>query len=191
MPSRGFSGSIFTIGFRSLAAVSESETTDTSASAAPALSPAAQRVQDALAAAGFPYQVIESPVETRTAKDAARLVKCDVVQIAKSLVFRTVTTGKGILVVTSGANQVNEFRIGMLLKEALEKAPASFVRQHTGFSVGGIPPIGHAAPLETFIDEDLMKQKEIWAAGGTANALFKLVPADLVKMTGGRVVKVT
>ncbi|MBI3636904.1 MAG: YbaK/EbsC family protein [Candidatus Rokubacteria bacterium] len=190
MPTRGFSDSIFFIGFRSLAVVSETETPETSSSAVPPLSAAAQKVQDALTASGFPYSVMESPVETRTAKDAARLVKCDVAQIAKSLIFKS-ATGKGVLVITSGANQVNEFRIGMLLKEALEKAPASFVRQQTGFAVGGIPPLAHTSPMETFIDEDLLKQKEIWAAGGTANALFKLLPADLVKMTGGRVVKVT
>lgn len=176
---RLFWDSIFLVGFRSLAVVSDP------------LSPAAQKVQDALTAGGFPYQVMESAVETRTAKDAAKLVKCDVAQIAKSLIFKTATSGKAVLVVTSGANQVNEFRVGMLLKEALEKAPPAFVRQQTGFTVGGIPPLGHANPVETFIDEDLMKLTEIWAAGGTANALFKLVPADLVKMTGGRVVRVT
>jgi prolyl-tRNA editing enzyme YbaK/EbsC (Cys-tRNA(Pro) deacylase) len=173
-----FWGSIFGIGWPSVAAVSEP------------LSPSAQKVQDALSAQGFPYQVAESPTSTRTAAEAARLVGCQVAQIAKSLVFRTKPSGRPVLVITSGVNQVNEWRIGALLKEPLEKAPAAFVREHTGFAIGGVPPLGHAQPLETFIDQDLLKLQEIWAAAGTPNALFRLVPGDLVKMTGGRVVKI-
>jgi len=153
--------------------------------------PAVQRVQDAMAALGLPYQVIESPQPTRTAAEAARLVGCQVGQIAKSLVFKTAHSGRAVLVITSGANQVNEFRIGMLLREPLVKAPAAFVRQVTGFAIGGVPPLGHAQAIETFIDEDLMKFPEIWAAAGTPNALFKLAPGDLSRMTGGRVVKVS
>jgi prolyl-tRNA editing enzyme YbaK/EbsC (Cys-tRNA(Pro) deacylase) len=148
-------------------------------------------VQDALTAAGFTYEVVESPVTTRTAAEAARLVGCQLGQIAKSLVFRTEQTGQAILVIASGANQVNEFRIGMYLKEAVAKAPASLVRRATGFAIGGVPPLAHATTLPTFIDQDLTKYAEIWAAAGTPNALFKLAPADLVKMSGGRVVKVT
>lgn len=151
----------------------------------------AQKVQDALVGMGFSYQVVESPHPTRTAADAAKHVGCQVGQIAKSLVFKTAPAGRPVLVIASGANQVNEWRIGVLLKEALEKAPAAFVRQHTGFTIGGVPPIGHVTPLPTFIDQDLLKYPEIWAAAGTPNALVRLVPADLVTMTGGRVVKVT
>lgn len=155
------------------------------------LSPAARRVQDALDAGGFPGQVVESPHPTRTAGDAARLVGCEVGQIVKSLVFRTAQTGRPVLVLTSGANRVNEWRVSVLLKEPLEKANAAFVREHTGFAIGGVPPLGHARPMEAFVDEDLMRYAEVWAAGGTPNALFKLAPADLVKMTGGRVIRVT
>ena len=154
------------------------------------LSGAAQRVQDALRALGFAHEVMESAQPARTAAEAARAVGCDVAQIAKSLVFRTAQTGRPVLVITSGANKVNEWRVGVLLKEALEKAPAAFVREHSGFAIGGIPPVGHVHPLETFIDEDLMRHEAIWAAGGTPNALFKASPAELVKMTGGRVVRV-
>ncbi len=158
---------------------------------APALSPNAQRVQDALGAGGFPYTVVESTVSTRTAAEAAKLVGCEVGQIAKSLVFKTEKTGRAILVIASGANQVNEFRIGMYLKEAVVKAPAALVRQATGFAIGGVAPLAHATPLETFIDQDLVKHAEIWAAAGTPHALFKLASADLARMSGGRVVKVT
>jgi prolyl-tRNA editing enzyme YbaK/EbsC (Cys-tRNA(Pro) deacylase) len=158
--------------------------------AASALSPSAQKVQDALRALGSSCEVRESAQATRTAAEAARAVGCDVGQIAKSLVFKTGKTGRAVLVITSGANQVNEWRVGMLLKEALEKAPPAFVREHAGYAVGGIPPVGHAKPMETFIDEDLLRHETIWAAAGTPNALFQLRPADLVTMTGGRVVKV-
>ena len=154
------------------------------------LSPAAQRVQDALTAQGFSYQVVESPEPTRTAAEAAKRVGCQVGQIVKSLLFKT-QSGQPVLVLTSGANQVNEYRIGMLLRETLTKAPAAFVRQVTGFAIGGVPPLGYAQPVLAFVDQDLMKHGEVWAAGGTPNALFKLAPADLVKMTGGQTVKVT
>jgi prolyl-tRNA editing enzyme YbaK/EbsC (Cys-tRNA(Pro) deacylase) len=155
-----------------------------------ALSPSAQRVQDALRAGGFTCEVRESPQPTRTAAEAARAVQCEVAQIAKSLVFKTGTTGRAVLVITSGANTVNEWRIGVLLKETLEKAPPAFVREHAGYAVGGIPPLGHAKPMETFIDEDLLRHETIWAAAGTPNALFQLASADLVRMTGGRVIRV-
>lgn len=154
------------------------------------LSPSAQKVQDVLTSLGFACQVVESAQPTRTAAEAAKRVGCEVGQIVKSLIFKTKQTDRAVLVITSGANQVNEWRIGALLKEPLEKAPAAFVRERTGFAIGGIPPLGHATPLETFVDQDLMKYQEVWAAAGTPNALFRLVPADLVKMCGGRVVKV-
>lgn len=157
----------------------------------PPLSPSAQKVQDALRALGLANEVQESEHSTRTAAEAAKLVGCQVGQIAKSLVFRGAQTGQPVLVITSGANTVNEFRVGMYLKEALVKAPAAFVREVTGFAIGGVPPLAHARPLTTFIDEDLMRYPEIWAAGGTPNALFKLTPAELVQVSGGRVVKVT
>ncbi|MER3457354.1 MAG: hypothetical protein C4309_00625 [Chloroflexota bacterium] len=72
-----------------------------------------------------------------------------------------------------------------------ERGSAFFVRRRTGFVIGGVPPVGHLEPLETFIDADLMHYEEIWAAAGTPYAVFKLTPADLVKMTGGRVVAIT
>ncbi len=168
----------------------ESPETPAPTSSPAALSASAQKVQDALRARGFEYEVQESAQATRTAAEAARAVKCDVGQIAKSLVFRTGTTGRAILVITSGANTVNEWRIGVLLKETLEKAPLAFVREHAGYSVGGIPPLGHAKPMETFIDEDLLRHESIWAAAGTPNALFRLASADLVPMTGGKVIRV-
>lgn len=154
------------------------------------LNPSAQKVQDTLRALGFSYQVIEFPQATRSAAEAAQAIGCRVEQIAKSLVFRRKHTQKPVLVIASGPNRVNEKTIGAYLSEPIERADADFVRQRTGFVIGGVPPVGHLEPLETFIDEDLMHYDEIWAAAGTPHAVFRLTPADLVKMTGGRVVAI-
>lgn len=155
------------------------------------LKPSAQRVQDALAAQGFSSAVIELADSTRSAAEAAAAVGCQVGQIAKSLIFKGAETGRAILVIASGANRVHEKRVGKLLGEKLEKADADFVREQTGFAIGGIPPIGHAALLTTLIDQDLLAYKEIWAAAGHPNAIFRLTPEELVRMTGGTVTAVT
>jgi len=154
------------------------------------LSPSAQRVQDALREHGFPYKVVELPQSTRSAVEAAQAVGCQLGQIAKSLIFRGKHTQRPILVIASGVNRVNEARISELISEPLEKADAEFVRQRTGYAIGGVPPIGHRERLLTFIDEDLLQYKEIWAAAGTPRAVFKLAPEDLVKMTSGRVISI-
>ena len=154
------------------------------------LSPSAQKVQQALNAFGLPLYVLELPASTRSAVEAAQAVGCRVEQIAKSLIFRSSLSGRPVLVIASGPNRVNEKKIGELLGEPIGKADADFVRQRTGFAIGGVPPVGHAEPLETFIDEDLLKLDEIWAAAGTPNAVFRLTPLDLVKITSGRVVAV-
>jgi len=147
----------------------------------------AQRVQDALAERGFTGRVVELPGSTRTAQEAADAIGCTVAQIVKSLVFKGARSGRAILVETSGANRVDERRLNALLGEPVEKADADFVRRQTGFSIGGIPPVGHANPLTTLIDEDLLQFEQIWAAAGTPHAVFPLTPADLQRLTGGQV----
>lgn len=154
------------------------------------LSRSARRVREALAARGLALDVVELAQTTRSATDAAHAIGCDVAQIAKSLVFMGAQSGEPLLVIASGANRVRESRIAALLGEPIAKADADFVRFHTGFAIGGVPPLGHPAPLPTFIDEDLLGYPEIWAAAGTPNAVFRLTPQDLVAMTGGRVVQV-
>lgn len=154
------------------------------------LSASAQRVEDALRAGGFAHQIVESEQATRSAKEAAAAVGCTVGQIAKSLVFRGARTGSAILIIASGVNRVNETAIAALIGEPIERPDADFVRAQTGFAIGGVPPIGHAAPLTTFIDEDLLNLDTIWAAAGTPNAVFPLAPADLVPMTNGRVISI-
>jgi len=155
------------------------------------LSPSAQRVQDALRSLGFAYEVIEFAQTTRTAGEAAAAVGCTVAQIAKSLVFKGRGSGRPLLVIASGANRVNEKAMRDLIGEPIERPDADFVRQQTGFVIGGVPPIGHAARLAVYIDEDLLQYEVIWAAAGTPNAVFRLAPADLLRMTGGQAIKVT
>ena len=155
------------------------------------LSASAQKVQDALAELGFNLQVVELPASTRTALEAAQAVGCQVGQIVKSLVFRALTSDRPILVVASGSNRVNEGAIAGQIGEPLGKADATFVREHTGFAIGGVPPLGHLEKIETFVDEDLMQYSQIWAAAGTPQAVFALTPASLVRMTGGKLLKIT
>ena len=125
----------------------------------------------------------EFPEGTRTAQDAAAAIGCTVGQIVKSLVF--LRDGEPILVLCSGANTVDAQRLG------LDKADANVVRRATGFAIGGVPPYGHPAPLETLVDEDLLGYDEIWAAAGTPRSVFPLTPDELVERTGGTIARVS
>ena len=149
-----------------------------------------QRVQEALRALGLGHEVLDLGRSARTAADAARAVGCQVDQIAKSLVFRLRNSGRPLLVVTSGANRVDEAKVGAIVGEPLERADADFVRVETGFAIGGVAPIGHAKPVLTLIDEHLTRFEEIWAAAGHPNPVFRLTPEDLLTMTQGQVVVV-
>jgi prolyl-tRNA editing enzyme YbaK/EbsC (Cys-tRNA(Pro) deacylase) len=155
-----------------------------------ALSASAQKVQDALRTRGFASQVIESGKPTRTSAEAAAAVGCAVGQIAKSILFKRKSSGSPVLVIASGANRIDESKVAAVLGETLGKADAEFVRSATGFVIGGVPPLGHARPLEILVDQDLLAFPEIWAAAGTPNAVFKLTPDELLAMTGARAVAV-
>ena len=154
------------------------------------LSASARRVQDALTAQGLTVTVRELTDSTRTAQEAAASVGCELGQIVKSLIFRGLETDRAILVVTSGANRVDEHRLAQLAGEAIGRADASFVRERTGFVIGGVAPIGHRSEPKTFFDEDLLQFDTLWAAAGTPNALFATTPADLRAMTQGEDVRV-
>lgn len=156
------------------------------------LSASAQKVQDALTARGFEAcEVVELPNSTRTSAEAAAAIGCTVAQIAKSLIFKRRTSGDPVLVIASGPNRVNTQRLADLLGEPVDKPDADYVRERTGFVIGGVPPVGHSEPLVTFIDVDLRQYEVIWAAAGTPRAVFRLTPDDLERMTGGRVIQVT
>ena len=153
------------------------------------LSGSAKRVQQALDSQGIALDVIELPMSTRTAEDAATAVGCEVGQIAKSLIFRGADSGEPYLIVASGKNQVDEGLVAEKAGEKIQIAPAEFVRAQTGFAIGGVPPVGHDVPIRTIIDQDLMTYREIWAAAGTPNAVFRLAPRDLVTLTSGEVMQ--
>ncbi len=155
------------------------------------LSKSAGKVQSALMEMGMELMVVELPDSTRTAAEAARAIGCQVGQIAKSIVFQTTSSGRPVLVVASGSNRVNEVSLAGHIGENVKKADPEFVLQHTGFVIGGVPPVGHTEQLETFIDQDLLQYEEIWAAAGNPHAVFPLTPAALVRMTGGLVLKIT
>ncbi|MBE1441226.1 YbaK/EbsC family protein [Paenibacillus sp. OAS669] len=154
------------------------------------LKESAQRVQDLLAEWGYANKVVELPDSARTAQEAADAIGCEVAQIAKSIIFRLKSSDKPLLVVASGVNRVNERLIAGKLNERLGKADADYVRERTGFVIGGVAPIGHAENLLTLIDEDLFQYKTLWAAAGHPKAVFELTPEELVAMTGGQVVQV-
>ncbi len=152
----------------------------------PATAPSALKVQAAL---GPAFTVLEFGASTRTAEDAAAAIGCTVAQIAKSLVFRS-ASGRGVLVIASGANRVDEKKAAAHVGERIARADADFVRAATGFAIGGVPPIGHASRPIVLIDEALMGFEAIWAAAGTPNAVFRLTPADLVALTQGTIASI-
>ena len=173
-----------------------------------ALSSSAQRVQDALDAAGIATRIVEYDVPARTSAEAAAVLGCTVGQIAKSLVFKS-ASGTPVLVIASGAHRVDEAKIAALAGEAIGKADAMFVRASTGYAIGGIPPLGwtttlrdtrseadsppgadlqaHATRARTFIDRNLLAFETVYAAGGTPHAMFPISPADLVRVAQGTV----
>ncbi len=154
------------------------------------LSASAQKIQDLLRELGYDYVVLERAESTRTAQEAADRAGCELGQIVKSLIFRGKESGKPILVLTSGANRVDEKRIAEYAGETIGKADADFARVVTGFAIGGVPPIGHPEKIETYLDEDFLQYETVWAAAGTPNAIFELKTVDLQKMTGGKTVRV-
>jgi prolyl-tRNA editing enzyme YbaK/EbsC (Cys-tRNA(Pro) deacylase) len=133
--------------------------------------------------------VLEFEAGTRTSAEAAAAVGCSVAEIAKSLIFKA-ADGRPVLVIASGANRVDENKVRALLGQRIERADADFVRAATGYAIGGVPPIGHATAPIVVIDASLQRFARVWAAGGTPNAVFSLTPADLIRLTGGRVADV-
>jgi Cys-tRNA(Pro) deacylase len=154
------------------------------------LSSSAQKIQDLINSLGYDYNVIEHAESTRTAQEAADRAGCELGQIVKSLVFQGRTSSKPILVLTSGANRVDEKRIAEYAGEPIGRADVDFVRSVTGFAIGGVPPFGHKEKMETWMDEDFLQYRTIWAAAGTPNAIFELKTDDLQKMTDAKIMKV-
>lgn len=152
------------------------------------LSKNAQKIQDVLHQKQIETTVLELPSSTRTAQEAAATIGCEVAHIVKSLIFRTKETKKPVLVLASGVNRVQEKVIEEHLQEKLEKADADFVKEVTGFAIGGVPPLGHSQQLITFIDKDLLMYITVWAAAGMPFAVFSIDPSALEKVTNGTLV---
>jgi prolyl-tRNA editing enzyme YbaK/EbsC (Cys-tRNA(Pro) deacylase) len=153
----------------------------------PATAASALKVQAAL---GAEFEVLEFDASTRTAADAAAAIGCTVSQIAKSLVFKASDSGRPVLVIASGSVRVDVEKVSALLGEPIGRADADFVREQTGFAIGGVPPIAHQVQPVVFIDESLLQYETIWAAAGTPNTVFQLTPDDLVRLAGGTVADV-
>ena len=151
----------------------------------------AKKVQDAARAIGLDIAVTEMAASTRTAEDAAAACGCAVVQIVKSLVFRGAANGNPYLILVSGSNRLNEKNVAAILGEALTLPDADYVREVTGFAIGGVPPFGHASPMQVFMDEDLLQFDTVWAAAGTPRAVFAVAPGALADAVGAWIMKVT
>ncbi len=154
------------------------------------LSKNAQIVQNVLNQKGLEFKVMELPASTRTANEAATTIGCQVAQIIKSILFVAQSTRKPILVLASGVNRINEKAIEKEIGMKIVKADADFTKEVTGFPIGGVPPVGHQQVIDTYIDEDLLQYEELWAAAGTANAVFKLNSADLKNLTDGKIISI-
>lgn len=154
------------------------------------LSSHTRKIQEILVSFGLDSKVREFPHPTHTAKEAAEALGCDPGQIVKSLIFKGRLSGKPVLILVSGANRVDEEKAGKRIGEEIEKADAQFVREKAGFAIGGVAPVGHKEKMTTFIDEDLMQYRKVWAAAGHPNSIFTITPRDLKKITEGIVVPI-
>jgi prolyl-tRNA editing enzyme YbaK/EbsC (Cys-tRNA(Pro) deacylase) len=158
--------------------------------AAKPLPPSAQRVQAALDAAGVATRVVELAVAARTSQQAADALGVEVGRIAKSLVFRAVESGRAVLVIAAGDRRVNEAAVARALGEPIERAAPELVREHSGFAIGGVAPVGHLRPMPTFVDASLRRFETVWAAGGTPHCVFPITPAELARVSGATEIEI-
>lgn len=154
-------------------------------------SPANERFAKAAAVAGIVVNIVVHDQSSRTAVEAAAACECDVAQIVKSLVFRGASSGEPLLLLVSGANRVNEAGVAELIGEMLERPDADFVRDVTGFAIGGVPPLGSAQPIKTYIDADLIALDLVWAAAGTPNSVFACDPQELARVASAETLSMT
>lgn len=144
----------------------------------PSSSRSIERFLDAARSLGLDLEVRRFAEGTRTAEDAARAIGCSVGQIVKSLVF--LVGGRAVIALTSGSNRVDPARLAAAASaSSARRATPDEARVATGYAVGGTPPFGHREPIRTFLDPDLLGYDEVWAAGGTTDAVFPISPAEL------------
>jgi prolyl-tRNA editing enzyme YbaK/EbsC (Cys-tRNA(Pro) deacylase) len=152
------------------------------------LKPSVERVRQALRSMGLAPEVTEFSESTRTAAEAAVAIGTAVGQIAKSLVF--IAGCEPVLVIASGSNRVDVEKLHRLLGKKVIRPDAESVRRTTGFSIGGVPPVGHEKRLRTLVDEDLLNFTVVYAAAGSPNAVFAISPRELLRITEGQVVDI-
>jgi Cys-tRNA(Pro) deacylase len=143
--------------------------------------PSVERVRQTLRSMGLAAKVMEFSESTRTAAEAAAAIGTTVGQIAKSLVF--MAGDEPVLVIASGVNRVDVEKVHRLLGKKVIRPDAETVRRSTGFSIGGVPPVGHKKRLRTLVDEDLLNFNVVYAAAGTPNVVFAVSPRDLMRIT--------
>lgn len=149
-----------------------------------------KKVQEALDSLGVDAKVVKLDVTARTAQDAANALECEVGQIGKSLVFKKIESDEPVLIIASGVNRVNERSVGKIIGAEIEIGDANFALKTTGYTIGGIPPLGHKKKISTYVDEDLMKFGTIWVAAGTTHAVFEIDPKKLVEVVEGMIISV-
>lgn len=152
------------------------------------LKPSVERVRQTLRSMGLTAKVTEFSESTRTAAEAAAAIGTTVGQIAKSLVF--MVGDEPVLVLASGANRVDMEKMNHIFRKKIIKPDAEAVRRITGFSIGGVPPVGHSKRLRTLADKDLLNFPVVYAAAGTPNAVFAVSPRDLIRITKAEVVNI-
>ncbi len=148
-----------------------------------ALSKSAERFRGRMAELGHAIEIVTLADSTRTAKEAADSLGCEVAQIAKSIVFRDPRADAPILVVTSGSQRVSLDKLERLHGAELEQARGGFVKKRLGYAIGGVPPAGHAEAVTTYLDESLAGFEVLWAAAGSPYAVFSLAPEALPGLT--------
>lgn len=155
------------------------------------LKPAASRFRERATAAGLDIEIRQMAETTRTAEDAASACGCSVGQIVKSLVFQGAETGDPYLLLVSGTNRVDQKGVAAHIGETLNRPDAKFVREVTGYAIGGIPPLGHDTTIKTYVDPDLLAYDIVWAAAGTPEAVFCVAPGHLMDAAGAISVAMT
>jgi prolyl-tRNA editing enzyme YbaK/EbsC (Cys-tRNA(Pro) deacylase) len=144
------------------------------------------RFESWLSTADYGVKVRSFPDGTRTATDAARAVGCELGQIVKSLVF--VAGGRPVVALVSGSNRLDEKRLGAVAGGPVAKANAEIARSATGFSIGGVPPFGHATDVPVFMDRDLFGYDVVWAAAGRPDSVFEISPERLRELSGATII---
>ena len=149
-----------------------------------------EKVIEAFKEENINIEILNLDVSTKTSQEAADAVNCDIKQIAKSIVFFESTKNKLVQIFVSGPNRVNFESFQNQTNLSIEKADADYVRENTGFAIGGVAPLGHKNSPLYFMDNTLVEFEEVWCAAGTPSSLFKLKTEDLLRVTEAKIVNI-